>query len=125
MNNDWSDDENDNNENEEELVQPNRDFPISDEEEEDDYDMYELSKLTINKQISYDFKESKNEKIEEIKSNENKRNSNKKVILNIKNIKNNNVNEKRKFNPRLPPPQKYKNNNKFNFKFNSNDFPTL
>ncbi len=49
MNKDWSDDE----DNEvEELIQPSRDFPISDEENEEeeyDYDMYELTKLTMNK----------------------------------------------------------------------------
>ena len=41
MNKDWSDDE-DNIDNNVELIQPSRDFPISDEEneEEDEYDMY-------------------------------------------------------------------------------------
>ena len=52
----WSDD--DNSEEEIELTQPNRDFPISDEEEneeeEEEYDMYELAKLTANKSMADD-----------------------------------------------------------------------
>jgi hypothetical protein len=116
MSNNWSDDENEN-DNDEELLQPNRDFPISDEEEEEEeYDMYELSQLTINNQMSYNLKDDKNKKIKKPEY----KNENKKHVLNIK--KNN---EKRKFNPRLPPPQKYNKTHNINFKLNSNDFPSL
>jgi hypothetical protein len=119
MNQDWSDNEDD-----EELIQPNRDFPISDEEEEEDeYDMYELSQLTINKEISYEIKDRNNEEdnhkgvIKTVQIIEKKH-------LNINN--DNNIIKKRQFNPVLPPPNKYnKKYNNIGFKLNSNDFPTL
>ena len=107
MNQDWSDDENDN---EEELIQPERDFPISDEEEEDDeYDMYELSQLTIKTDITNDLFNKKDDN-NKIINNKKKENNNKKIFSDLF-IKKNNINEKRKFNPRLPPPDKYKKYN--------------
>ncbi len=102
MNQDWSDDENNN---EEELIQPDRDFPISDnEEEEDEYDMYELSQLTIKNNTKDDLFEKKIENKKSININKKK---DTKLKLNDLFIKKENINEKRKFNPRLPPPDKY------------------
>ena len=123
MNQNWSDDED--YINDDELTQPNRDFPISDEEEEEEeYDMYELTQLTINKQNTDDL--FKNDKSIEINKNKSGKDN---ININIK--KNNNIsvmkiNKKRAFNPRLPPPDKYNKNIKNNdFKLNSNDFPKL
>ena len=122
--NDWSDDEDDNINEEEELIQPSRDFPPSDEENEEEYDMYELTQLTINKQNTDDL--FKNDKSIEINKNKSGKDN---ININIK--KNNNIsvmkiNKKRAFNPRLPPPDKYNKNIKNNdFKLNSNDFPKL
>ena len=81
MNQDWSDDEDNN---EEELTQPDRDFPISDEEEEDDYDMYELSQLTIKKDITNDLFNKKDDNKNIINNNkkyDNKKDDNKKKIF--------------------------------------------
>ena len=124
MNKDWSDDE-DNNE-VDELVQPSRDFPISDEEndEEDEYDMYELTKLTMNNKTCDDLFQTKPKLQSETKKEE---------IIHEKKI---NINtfiwnkevkkiETRKFNPRLPPPDKYNKNNKSYLNFSLNDFPSL
>jgi hypothetical protein len=105
MNKEWSDDEDDNEV--EELVQPSRDFPISDndEEEEEEYDMYELSRMTINKQQDDFFQINKiSNKISNKPSEKTEPKKNKKI--NIVLIKNENKNQKRKFNPRLPPPKK-------------------
>ncbi len=123
MNKDWSDDE----DNEvEELIQPSRDFPISDEENEEeeyDYDMFELTKLTINKTsddlFNTNLVKNKKEKENNIKK--------EKVVNSIWNnqnkvVKNTNI---RKFNPRLPPPNKYNKNNKNIFNLNMIDFPSL
>ncbi len=113
--NEWSDDEDENVE--AELSQPNRDMPMSSEEEdEEDYDMEEIRNLTLKKQstmwndiVKKDTKVNINniKPIVEIK----------KTIVEVKKY------EKRKFNPRLPPPSKNRSNN--NFKFNENDFPSL
>ena len=108
--NEWSDDEDD-----AVLEQPNRDMPISDdEEEEEEYDMEEIRNLTLKKQttmwndiVKQETIKSNNKSIPEIK---------KKIVEEKKY-------EKRKFNPRLPPPSKNRSNN--NFKFNQNDFPSL
>ncbi len=105
MNKEWSDDENDNEV--EELVQPSRDFPISDndEEEEDEYDMYELSRMTINKhqddffQINKTSNKTSNKIVEKTEPKNTKK-------TNFFFITNENKNQKRKFNPRLPPPKK-------------------
>ncbi len=112
MNQDWSDDEDNN---DEELVQPDRDFPISDNEEEDEYDMYELSKLTIKNKTTDDlFSKQDNVNINNKKifsdlfsKKKDNININKKIFSDLFSKKNN-INEKRKFNPRLPPPDKYK-----------------
>jgi hypothetical protein len=104
MNQDWSDDEDNN---EEELIQPDRDFPISDEEEEEDeYDMYELSQLTVKNNAIDDLFEKKIENKNIIINNTNKKQDVKLKFSDLF-IKKNNTNEKRKFNPRLPPPDKY------------------
>jgi hypothetical protein len=123
MNKDWSDDE----DNEvEELVQPSRDFPINDEENEEeeyDYDMYELTKLTMNKTsddlFNTNLVKNKKEKENNIKK--------EKIVNSIwknenKEVKNTRI---RKFNPRLPPPNKYNKNNKNMFYLNMKDFPSL
>ncbi len=122
MNQEWSDTES--SDEDVELIQPNRDFPISDEEnseeyEDEEFDMYELAKKTANNMTDDFFvKEEKkvidkplqvsfiSPKISEPKQ------EYKQLV-------------KRKFNPRLPPPNKYNkiNDNKFNL--NLKDFPTL
>ena len=103
MNQDWSEDEDNN---EEELIQPDREFPISDEEEEDDeYNMYELSQLTIKTDNTFDLFNKKDDN-NKIINNKKKENNNKKIFSDLF-IKKNNINEKRRFNPRLPPPNKY------------------
>ncbi len=109
MNQEWSDDE-DNNE-VEELTQPSRDFPISDndEEEEEEYDMYELSRMTINKHQDDFFETNKtSNKTSNKIAEKNEPKNNKKINLFLINneINNETKNEKRKFNPRLPPPNK-------------------
>jgi hypothetical protein len=127
--NNWSDDEDSSEV--EELIQPSRDFPISDdnEEEEDEYDMYELAKLTINKNTSDDFFQTKADKSDKSDKSENKKENvkiDKKINMNnyvwnkeVKKV------ETRKFNPRLPPPDKYNKNNKSFLNFNMKDFPSL
>jgi hypothetical protein len=129
MNKDWSDDEDneDNDNNELILIQPSRDFPISNEEneneEEYEYDMYELTKLTMNNTSDDLFNTNlvKNKKDFNEHKIENKK---EKVINSIldKIVKKINV---RKFNPRLPPPNKYKKNYKNNFNLDIKDFPSL
>jgi hypothetical protein len=118
--NNWSDDEDSSEV--EELVQPSRDFPISDdnEEEEDEYAMYELRKLTMNKTSDDLFSNNvvKNKKENNIKK--------EKIITSIWNNEDKEIKKTvRKFNPRLPPPNKYNKNNKNNFNLNMKDFPSL
>jgi hypothetical protein len=111
--NEWSDDEDE--VEQAELLQPNRDLPVSSEEEDEDYDMEEIRNLTLKKQT--------NMWNEIVKQEPNKSNVIKKPIQ-VKNVYTEPKKyEKRKFNPRLPPPNKNKYNN--NFKFNENDFPSL
>ncbi len=121
MNQDWSDDENI--QEDEELVQPSRDFPISDndDEEEEEYDMYELAKLTIKNKTVDEFFEVK----EKIKNPEKNNSKNKNVIKQNEIKKPIEKKGIRKFNPRLPPPDKYNKTNKNSFNFNINDFPSL
>ncbi len=121
----WSDDESSN---EEDNIgeQPSRDFPPSDneEEEEEEYDMDEIRKLTVNQHNTWSdiFK---NEQKDTSKLNI----SNKNIFKSsssINTIKNLQTYEKRKFNPRLPPPDKYKKNNSSNnYRLNKNEFPIL
>jgi hypothetical protein len=119
----WSDD--DNNDEEIELSQPNRDFPISDNEEEseeEEYDMYELAKLTANKSMADDLFKKEDKTIKD--SIKEPLKLPQKTQLNIKTEQL--VKQKRKFNPRLPPPNKYnKRNNNLNIKLNLSDFPSL
>ena len=121
----WSDD--DNSQEEVELSQPNRDFPISDNDEdseEEEYDMYELSKLTVNNSMADNLFKKEDKPINNINNINKESKVPPKIQLNIKNEQI--VKPKRKFNPRLPPPNKYnKYNNNFNIKLNSNDFPSL
>ncbi len=123
MNQEWSDTES--SDEEVELVQPNRDFPISDEEnseeeyEDEEFDMYELAKKTANNMTDDFFVKEEKKVIDKPlqvsfispKISESKQEYKQLV--------------KRKFNPRLPPPNKYNkiNDNKFNL--NLKDFPTL
>lgn len=137
MNNDtqnvnWSDDDS-SNEDDNVGEQPNRDFPPSDDEEEldDEYDMDEIRQLTI-RQSALNQSNTwagmfKNEHKEPTKLNIlNKNVSRHKIPCSINNIKNLQTYEKRKFNPRLPPPDKYKkHNSSTNYKLNQNEFPTL
>ena len=122
MNQNWSDSESSDEENE--LVQPNRDFPISDEEESEDeiedeeFDTYELAQKTLKNKVDDFFKQEDKKQPININNKPINKIINKEVPILIK--------EKRKFNPRLPPPNKYNksyDNKKFNF--NLNDFPTL
>jgi hypothetical protein len=97
------------------MEQNNRDFPDM-EDEEDDYDMEYITKLTIKSTTLNDTlapKQNKNKVIDIIPVN----------LINI----NKNEHISRKFNPRFPPPDKYKkfkNENNI-FKFNDVEFPTL
>jgi hypothetical protein len=128
--NNWSDDEDEDYNDVEELVQPSRDFPISDNEEdgeEDEYDMYELAKLTIRKntsddlfQIKVDKSENKKE-IKEVKQVKTEKKINMNTYIWNKEVKSL---QTRKFNPRLPPPDKYNKNKSF-FNINMKDFPSL
>ncbi len=114
MNKDWSDEEDND---EIELVQPSRDMPESEDEEEEDYDMDTIRRMTTKATSWSDI-------IKDTPKNNIKSTPivcEKKILIPKKNII-----EKRKFNPRLPPPDKYnklKMNNEF--KFNDKDFPTL
>ncbi len=120
----WSDD--DNSSDEENQIdsigeQPNRDFPISDDEndEEEEYDMDSIIQLTLSKSNKWtDLFNKKEPDIKNIKPKINNSINN--------NIKNLSIYEKRKFNPRLPPPDKYKKNGLINeYKHNDNEFPIL
>ena len=120
MNQNWSDSESNDEENE--LVQPNRDFPISDEEEveveDEEFDIYELAQKTLKNKSDDFFKQEDKKQPLNI--------NNKPIIKCINKDTPILIKEKRKFNPRLPPPNKYNksyDNKKFNF--NLNDFPTL
>ncbi len=122
MNQEWSDTES--SDEEVELVQPNRDFPISDEEnseeyEDEEFDMYELAKKTTNN-MTDDFFVKEEKKIIDKPSQVSFVSP--KISETIQETKSF---VKRKFNPRLPPPNKYNkiNDNKFNL--NLKDFPTL
>jgi hypothetical protein len=131
---DWSSDDDSSTE-EDELIQPSRDMPPSDNEEEGengeeegeeeyDYDLYELNKKIANNSKMSDLFNTNIKKEEPIvKKDIIKPPSKIDNILKTKPV----VKEKRKFNPRLPPPNKnnkhFKNNN--NFKINEGDFPTL
>lgn len=128
--NDWSDDEDNNIEEEDELIQPSRDFPPSDEENEEndnqdyEYDMFELTKLTMNKTSDDLFIKPSVEKDNKKEVKEVKKEKTVNSIWNneYKEVKKSTV---RKFNPRLPPPNKYNRNNKSNFNLDVKDFPTL
>ena len=114
--NNWSDDEDNN----EELIQPDRDFPPSEDEndeEEEEYDMESIRQLTISKSNTSwadIFNKSDNKTDNKLNKEHSSLSKNKKNILNIFTPQY----EKRKFNPRLPPPDKYK-------KINENEFPKL
>jgi hypothetical protein len=111
MNNEWSDDE-------EEVVldQPNRDMPISsEEEEEEEYDMEEIRNLTLKTQNTMWNDIVKKDTHIITKPLSNKLVKKEPVIEKIY--------EKRKFNPRLPPPTKHKSHN--NIIFNNTEFPKL
>ncbi len=114
--NEWSDDEDE--DVQAELLQPNRDMPISSEEEEEDYDMEEIRNLTLKKETTmWNDIVKKETKVNNIIDISKPIIEIKKTIFEVKKY------EKRKFNPRLPPPNKNRSNN--NFKFNENDFPSL
>ncbi len=100
----WSDDEDDDENNETDILnQPNRDFPPSEEEDEEDedYDMDSIRQLTLSKTTSWSDVITKKEP-SKIQNNINYKNIKKNILLPKY--------EKRKFNPRLPPPDKYKKN---------------
>jgi hypothetical protein len=127
----WSDTESSDEENE--LVQPNRDFPISEDEEElaedldgdleefedEEFDICDLAKKIVNTNMTDDLFIKEEKKIVDKPIN--------KQVIKPTTQKTETIKPKgkRKFNPRLPPPNKYNkiNDNKFNF--NLNDFPAL
>jgi hypothetical protein len=124
MNQEWSDTES--SDEDVELVQPNRDFPISDEEnseeeyEDEEFDMYELAKKTTNNMTDDFFVKEEKKVIEKsieavsyIETNKVELKQHNKPLI------------KRKFNPRLPPPNKYNKKNDNRFNLNLKDFPTL
>ena len=108
MNQEWSDTES--SDEEVELVQPNRDFPISDEDnseeeyEDEEFDMYELAKKTTNNMTDDFFIKEEVKVIDKLVTS---------VIpvLPVSPIITNKPLIKRKFNPRLPPPNKYNKKN--------------
>ena len=94
----WSDDENNQNDI---MAQPSRDMPESASDSENDEQLHHIIMKT-----------SKNTNFMEIKEHENKKTQKKSKQQATKNIltnlfKNDKIIE-RKFNPRLPPPNKYK-----------------
>ncbi len=131
-NQNWSDDEDSQSDdiNNDFMEQPNRDFPPSDEEleeEDEEYDMDNIIKLTLSKSNTWaDMFNKKEPEIKNLKSKSNISANNLANNLANNNIKNLPKYEKRKFNPRLPPPDKY---NKYglsnNYKHYNNDFPIL
>ncbi len=120
MNQEWSDTESSNDENE--LTQPDRDFPISDNEddEDDEYDMYDIMQKTL-KNTDLDNLLTKKE-TPSVKNIQTKKIINNNILVNEQITK---TYTKRKFNPRLPPPNKYNKTNQNKFNLNLNDFPTL
>ena len=90
----WSDNETENIDEEMELIQPSREMPPSESEEDDDY-MNIIRKKTINNDIDSLIKP------KEIKTKGKKQKKTYTVL-----IFNENVKGPRKFNPRLPPPKK-------------------
>ena len=117
----WSETESSDEENE--LVQPNRDFPISSEEEnnseeeyeDEEFNMFELAQKTL-KNNSDDFFKKEVEEKKQVKT----------IIKLVQNdIKPTEIKKKRCFNPRLPPPNKYNNINNNKFSLNLNEFPKL
>ena len=124
MNQEWSDTES--SDEEVELVQPNRDFPISDEDnseeeyEDEEFDMYELAKKTTNNMTDDFFIKEEAKVIDKLVPPVSLV-----TITPIAHIITNKLLVKRKFNPRLPPPNKYNKKNDNRFNLNLKDFPTL
>jgi hypothetical protein len=129
MKQEWSDTES--SDEEVELVQPNRDFPISDEDnseeeyEDEEFDMYELAKKTTNNMTDDFFIKEEAKVIDKLVTS---------VIpvtpvthITTNKLENQQTKQliKRKFNPRLPPPNKYNKKNDNRFNLNLKDFPTL
>ncbi len=109
-------------------AQPNRDFPPSDEEnesEDEDYDMDSIRQLTISNSKPNTWADmfSNNEKDTKTQNISKPKNS----INNIKKFTEHKTTyEKRKFNPRLPAPDKYKKSSlSNNYKINDYEFPIL
>jgi hypothetical protein len=90
----WSDNETENIDEEMELIQPSREMPPSESEEDDDY-MNIIRKKTINNDIN------KLMTPKNVKTKEKKQKKSYSVV-----VFNEPVKTERKFNPRLPPPNK-------------------
>ncbi len=123
----WSDDDSSDNEEDNIMQQPNRDFPpsedeneVEDGENEEDYDMdYIRKKTSESNSMSWSNALMKDIPKQLIKA---------PLVVVSKVIKQEqNIYKKREFNPRLPPPEKYNKlrNNMKDFKLNNTDFPTL
>jgi hypothetical protein len=133
QNTDWSDDDSSSEDYDNQDLstigsQPNRDFPPSDDDEsgEEDYDMDNIRAVMANHSKVNTWSDifKNNDVIDNKKPN----NISKPKISNSinNNIKNLQTYEKRKFNPRLPPPDKYKKyNSSYGYKINNNEFPIL
>ena len=124
MNQEWSDTES--SDEDVELVQPNRDFPISDEDnseeeyEDEEFDMYELAKKTTNNMTDDFFVKEEEKVIDKLVID--------KLVTSVTQVTHISTNKpfvKRKFNPRSPPPNKYNKKNDNRFNLNLKDFPTL
>ena len=145
----WSDDEEDNI-----NPQPDRMFPPSDSESDEEYDYSELNKLILNKvnPNTYELNNCKSNNCEiqeasKVKKQRKREPKNNKVIINWNELTKTETKEKkwmskrmeerkqqegkikniRQFNPRLPIPNKKNVNKNIKIKenFNSNDFPEL
>jgi hypothetical protein len=93
----WSDDENTKNDNI--MRQPSRDMPEQESEDENDYIQYIIHKTT-NKEFNFINKK------EDFKKPKQKQQKSKTLLT----FDNKITKIERKFNPRLPPPAKYKKN---------------
>jgi hypothetical protein len=124
----WSDDENSDYEEDGNIMQqPNRDFPPSESEgeEEDDEGEYDMDYIRT-KTCASDSMSWSNALMKDIP----KQTIKPPLVVVSKVIQHTqNIYKKREFNPRLPPPEKYNKfrNNTKDFKLNLNhvDFPTL
>ena len=92
----WSDDENNTQDNL--MKQPSRDMPENESEDDMEYMQYIINKT---KNTEFNFVN----KTQDIKKNKSNQKQSSKILITFDNK---NTHVERKFNPRLPPPAKYK-----------------